>query len=161
MSKGERVRAFFEMRPEVRQPFAYDADGVSRETALSCPEETLTVQADAEQCDINVLVRQFGVMSDMPVGNPKVPLPDEFYEITDFQSAMNKVREAEEAFMAMPAEVRAEMGHDPGKFVAFAADPANLDRMRKWGLAPPAPVPPSVPPKTDDSQSPEPPAPKA
>ena len=118
----EKALAF--QRVFVRQPFAYDVDAVSEETGLRCDDESLTVQADAEQCDINVLVRQFGVLSDMPVGNPRVPLPSEFVEVMDYKTALDKVREAGEAFMAMPAEVRARFDHDPGEFVAFAGDPA-------------------------------------
>ena len=42
--------------PFVRSPFNYDAMAVSNETGLSCPEDTLTQQNFAEECDINRIV---------------------------------------------------------------------------------------------------------
>ena len=40
--------------------------------------------------------------------------------------------------MTMPADVRARFNNDPALFVDFCSDEANLDEMRKLGLAVPA-----------------------
>jgi len=51
----------------VRGPFQYDADAVSDETGLRCEDESLTVQADRDDVDINFIVERFGI------GNPAPP----------------------------------------------------------------------------------------
>ena len=42
---------------------------------------------------------------------------------------------AEEAFNAMPAEVRDRFQNDPGRFLEFANDASNYDEALKMGLA--------------------------
>jgi hypothetical protein len=52
--------------------------------------------------------------------------------------ALDLMTVAQSQFMLLPAKVRREFENDPVQFVEFASDPANLDQMRLWGLAPPA-----------------------
>ena len=55
--------------------------------------------------------------------------------VPDLATALDIVREANLAFMSLPARARAEFDNDPVKFVAFAQDPANMQQMVDWGLA--------------------------
>ena len=48
---------------------------------------------------------------------------------------MNVIRAAEEAFNAMPAEVRDRFQNDPGRFLEFANDASNYEEALKMGLA--------------------------
>ena len=59
----------------------------------------------------------------------------DFEETFDFQSSMNVIRAAEEAFNAMPAEVRDRFQNDPGRFLEFANDASNYEEALKMGLA--------------------------
>ena len=59
----------------------------------------------------------------------------DFEEAFDFHSSMNVIRAAEEAFNAMPAEVRDRFQNDPGRFLEFANDASNYDEALKMGLA--------------------------
>ena len=65
----------------------------------------------------------------------RVPQYVDFEEAFDFQSSMNVIRAAEEAFNAMPAEVRDRFQNDPGRFLEFANDASNYDEALKMGLA--------------------------
>ena len=47
---------------------------------------------------------------------------------------MNVIRAAEEAFNAMPADVRDRFQNDPGRFLEFANDASNYDEALKMGL---------------------------
>lgn len=110
---------------------------------VSFPDDGLTRQEFADETDINVLMSRYEKGLTMP--NPQRP-PDYFDAAdlpVDFQEAMNMVIAAEDAFMALPATARRDLGNDPAQFVAFASDPKNIDRMREWGLAPPAEAPPA------------------
>jgi phage internal scaffolding protein len=119
----------------VRDPFNYDVDAASVASGVSCPELSLAQQHMAEDTDINKIVERFGVTGQLPVVD-RMPLPDDYVGITDYQSAMNAVRRGQEAFESLRPEIRARFDNDPGAFVDFALDPKNLDQMREMGLAP-------------------------
>lgn len=121
-------------KPFVRSRYNYSMDAVSRETGEVNVEPTLAQQQFKEECDINTIVRNFGVTGQLP-NNVRVPLMDEFIDVMDYQSALNLIMESERAFMEVPAEIRESFQNDAGKFVAFVSDEANVEQCRKWGLA--------------------------
>lgn len=106
----------------------------SLDAVLACEDESLTVQADAVDADINVIVKRFMRTGILPqVERP--PLDGDFSNVGDYHEAMNLIRAADESFMRLDAAVRTRFDNDPGKFVAFCSDEKNLDEMRKMGLA--------------------------
>lgn len=120
--------------PFVRSANNYDRNAASDETALDCSvEPSMTQQSFAEECDINTIVRRFGLTGELPQGMP-APTNAEFAEVTDFQSAMNVLVKARESFDALPADVRSRFRNDPAEFVAFCDVPENFDQVEKWGL---------------------------
>ncbi|WNK14860.1 MAG: internal scaffolding protein [Microvirus sp.] len=129
----------------VRASFGYDADVVSAATALVMPvdEESLTLQSDAEDADINTLIKRFRLTGEIPVVE-RTPLDLNLPEGFDFKMAMDIVNEGTRAFMELPADSRDRFNNDPAKFVDFALKPDNLDDMIKLGMASKAVVPPKV-----------------
>lgn len=107
-------------------------------------EPSLTVQSQAEEADINTIVRNFGLTGRLPT-NVRVPTYADFENAGDFFEAQLALKSAEDSFMSMPAHVRAEFQNSPQQFLEFceALTPegtlANLDEMRKLGLAVPLP----------------------
>lgn len=119
----------------VRSAYNYNADDVSRETGSSDVDgESLTQQSFKEECDINTIVRRFGLTGTMPQGIVP-PTYQSFEGIFDFHTAMNAIAQARESFDAMPAEVRLRFKNDPQAFVEFCSDKKNLKEMRDMGLA--------------------------
>lgn len=125
------------------QPSKYSTDSVSELNGLQCFDESLAVQADKEDADINTIVRRFGLTGQLP-SNLKPPAIEDFTEVFDFQSAMNAVRQGQETFAELPADVRYRFGNDPQRFLQFCTELtpdgqklANLEEMRKMGLAVP------------------------
>lgn len=130
--------------PFVRSAHNYDMSEASESSGLQCLDQSLAVQSQAEEADINVLVKRFGITGVMPQ-NVRVPQYEDFEGVFDFQSAMNAARVSQESFDRMPADVRARFGNDPQAFFAFCTATqegklANIDEMRKLGLAVPAEV---------------------
>lgn len=125
------------MIERVRYPYGEDTDEISTATALYCETPSLTQQQFKEECDINEIARRFGITGELPV-NGRAATYGDFTEVHDFHSAMNAIRQAEESFMALPGLVRERFGQDPQRFVEFCSDPANVEEMRKLGLAVPA-----------------------
>ncbi|QCQ84707.1 internal scaffolding protein [Blackfly microvirus SF02] len=106
----------------------------------SC-EPSLTRQEFAAECDINTLMAQYektGVINHFNNGEPRYY---DFEEMPDLQNSLHILAEATTAFMSLPAHVRKEFDNDPTKFIEFASDPKNLEKMREYGLAAPAPEP--------------------
>lgn len=122
--------------PFVRSPYNYDVDAVSNETGLKCEDASLAVQDQRDEVDINTIVRRFGLTGKLPE-DVRMPSYGDFVGVSDYHSAMNAVALANEAFDAMPAEVRARFENDPGAFVDFCSDPKNLAEAGKLGLVKP------------------------
>lgn len=110
-------------------------------TAITCLDESKTVQSQAEEADINVLVRRFGITGGLPA-NFRPPEFLQSDEIFDYQQAQNLIIEASRNFMLIPAETRKFFDNDPLKFVEFAQDENNLPKLRELGLAKPVEAPP-------------------
>lgn len=126
--------------PFLRSGFNYDRDLASRESGLACADPSLAQQQFLEEVDINTIVRRFGITGELP-HNGRAPTFGDFETVVDYQSAMQAIRDAEEAFMALPGAVRYDrFNNDPQRFVAFCSDPANLPALRDLGLANPLEV---------------------
>lgn len=130
----------------LRTPYNYNMNHASNDSGLLCKDKTLAQQHFAEETDINTIVRRFHVTGELPQGI-RMPTYEDFSGVFDFQSAMNALRQAREAFDAMPADIRTRFHNDPHEFVDFCNDKDNLPQARKWGLCPPEelPEPPAKP----------------
>lgn len=131
---------------KMRAAFGYDSDAASKEAGMAftevdpttgeiVPQRSLTQQQFKEECDINEIVRRFGLTGKVPE-TFQAPVSGDFTGVTDFHSAMLAVRRAEEAFMELPGELRERFNHDPGRLIAFLEDGRNLEEARKLGLVP-------------------------
>lgn len=122
--------------PFIRTHFNYDMKKATDESGLRCTDETRTQQQFIEECDINTIVERFGLTGELP-SNLRVPMVGDFTGVYDYQTSLELLREADDAFMQMPASIRERFGNDAGRFVNFTSDPANLEQCREWGLARP------------------------
>lgn len=128
------------LREFVRSANGYDVDEASLASGLLCEDESLAVQSQKDEADINVLVRRFGVTGTIPV----IELPAAILghvEEFDLMAAHSILIEARQSFASLDADLRSRFNNDPMRFVAFCEDKKNLEELRKLGLAPPAPVP--------------------
>lgn len=113
----------------------YDTDIHSMESGLSCPEPTLTQQNTAEQTDINYIVQQFTQTGVMP--QPiKLPTYGDFTSVvTDYQSALELVQEATDAFNSLPSAARAHFDNNPAYFLNYMENAPDPHLLAKLGLA--------------------------
>lgn len=128
----------------VRSPYNYDVDAASIESGLKCEDESMTKQEFAAECDINTIVRNFGLTGEMPA-TLVTPMQGDFTNVMDYRSALHMLMEAQDGFMSLPAEFRAKFDNDPNAFLDYVSDPANVKEMQeKYGLGAiqrPAPEP--------------------
>lgn len=111
----------------------HDRDAVSKATSLVCTDESLTVQSQKDEADINTIVRNFGITGQLPQ-SLHLPSYGDFEGALDYHTAQNLIAEARTAFLALPSGLRAEFDNDPGQFLAFVEDPANCDQLLELGI---------------------------
>lgn len=121
--------------PELRHQFSPR----SGDSDLVCKDPSLTQQHFKDDADINVLLERFKVTGVMPT-NIRLPSFGDFTGVSDYQSAANALLKAQDSFMQLPAQMRAQFHNSPQEFMEFCSDPANLPKMREMGLANPEQV---------------------
>lgn len=69
-------------------------------------------------------------------------------EIKDYQTSLQTVINAKQAFGILPSEIRKRFLNDPQELLSFLSDPNNRDEAIKLGLINPPPPVPQTPPVT-------------
>lgn len=114
---------------EVRTPYNYDRDEVSKNTALVCEDESLAQQNMKAETDLNVMIRKYGVLPAQDVNWKEFDvtvIPKDYHEL------QNMMKEADAAFLSLPGEVRAQVDNDPAKFLAMVdAKQAEIKKQEK------------------------------
>lgn len=99
------------------------------------PLPTPTQQHLKAECDINNILRQYDKTGLITHVNNATAQYGDFTEVNEYQESLNRVIAAQDAFAALPSDVRKRFANDPGEFFEFATDPSNFDAMVDMGLA--------------------------
>ena len=114
---------------QLRTPYNYDRDEVSKNTALVSDSETLTQQNFKDETDLNIMIRKYGVL---PVSEVNWKEFDATVIPQDYQQLQNMLREADQAFMDLPADVRKAADNDPQKFLELVeSQQAEIKRQER------------------------------
>lgn len=107
----------------------------------------VTQQQFKEECDINTIVKRFGITGELPQ-HQRHPLPDDTtYGHTEYRELLDHVIKVQRAFNDMDVNVRNRFANDPAKLLDFVDDPKNQEEAVRLGIAvaKPAPPPPAPP----------------
>jgi hypothetical protein len=93
------------VKMEVRTPYNYDRDEVSKNTALVCEDESLAQQNMKAETDLNVMIRKYGVLPAQEVNWQEFDAvrvagdndPEKFLAMVDAEKAAIKKQEKESA----------------------------------------------------------------
>lgn len=109
-------------------------------------QPSMTRQSEMDACDIHNILKQFSQQGfeELVRQNAARGQYADLTSLPDYQDALGIVLAAQNAFEALPAQVRERFLNDPERFVQFLRDPANQDEAIRLGLA-------------DDNRQPEPP----
>lgn len=120
--------------------------------------ESRTKQSFRDETDINRIMAQWKRTGQIEHLAKSEPRYGDFNNSVDYQTAVNQVLEADEAFMALPAEIRDRFQNAPGQLLDFVGDPANQDEAVALGLveAPRVPPDPALTPRPDPPGDPAP-----
>lgn len=124
---------------------SYDAKLHSFETSTNTGTETRVQQHFAEEVDINTIMRRYGVTRELPLG-PATGIYGDFTGIADYADAVERVRGAQERFMALPADVRERFDNDPANLIAAAESMPEAEFTEMFSGAPAVEIQPVVAP---------------
>lgn len=131
----------------VLNPFSLDRDTHSHLHGVENKLPSKTVQSDLPQSDINFIVKQFGLTHSLPYGR-SVPVYADYSDApNDYHAAMNFLRDSDQAFLTLDADIRSRFNNNPGEFLDFVSNPDNREEAASLGLVPKAPEPVNPPPE--------------
>lgn len=130
----------------------YDEDRDAYEQALTDITPvgpTLTQAHFAKDADINDIMKRFGVKDgSIPPMAIDPRYFGDFTDAPDFRQALDNIRDAQQRFALLPADVRARFNNDPVQLFQFVENPLNEDESVRLGLLQKIPepvVPPDAP----------------
>lgn len=98
---------------------------------------SLTKQSERDACDINRIVAKYvktGVFDHVSVA---ASVFADVSEIGDYQSIVDKVMRAQDAFNSLSSNVRNRFANDPARLLAFLSDERNRSEAVALGLVKP------------------------
>jgi len=138
--------------------FATPYNNSNLKPEVKCTQKTKTQQHMKAECDITNIIRKYNATGLLPAVREAQASYGDFSNCHDYQSSLNEIIEANNAFDAMPAQIRKKFNHNPANFLEFVSNPENIEEMIKMGLAEPKPLAGAEPPRSS-GEPPE--APKA
>lgn len=98
---------------------------------------SLAHQSFRDECDINNIMKKFERTGLLDHVNEHEGNYGDFTDLpASYHEAQNQVIRAQEMFLSVPSKIRARFNNDPGEFLAYVEDPANVEGMRELGLLP-------------------------
>lgn len=115
-------------------------------------DPSLTQQQFKDECDINNIIKTYSQTGALPVSK-KVGAFLDVSNVTDYQTSLQTVYEAQRAFDALPSKIRTRFENDPNQLLAFIEDDKNHDEALSLGLLE-KPIP-QNPNSTSQTQTPQ------
>lgn len=101
-------------------------------------EPSLTKQSFKDECDINNILKKYKrALGAEFLDQYQGFLDGKFEDVSagvDYRTALHQISEADAAFEAMPAGLRARFDNDPGLLLDFLGDSRNRDEAIELGL---------------------------
>lgn len=109
---------------------AYDGSRVVRGRVVY--GESRTSQAEAQEADLNWLVKRWMATGGLPEVKP-LSFGD-VSEAVSYVDVIDRLKLVSEMFMKLPANIREYFHNDAAVFADFVADPSNIEEGREIGL---------------------------
>ena len=97
--------------------------------------ESKTDPIFAEDLKIQNMIKKYDSTNLLELVSNKTPQYIDLSDVTDLQSAMTKIQDAQETFMEVPATIRERFQNNPQTFYNFVNDKNNIDELVNMGLA--------------------------
>lgn len=98
------------------------------------PGSSRTKQSFKDQVNINKIIKKHRRTGMLNHVNSKRPFYGDVSNLTDYAGALQKVKEAEELFGNMSADIRERFGNNPQEMITFLENPDNLKEAIELGM---------------------------
>ena len=117
------------------QKISKRADGSTRVATFN-EEPTMAQQQFKDDCDINHIIKKYQQTGQITHMARKNGVYADVSKISGktYLEALNTVLNANEAFDALPSEIRERFQNDPAELLKFMQDPKNYDEGVKIGI---------------------------
>lgn len=95
---------------------------------------SLTDQHFKDLTDVNVLMKKYDSARSLAADFPAKGFYADISEVGDYHQSLQKVLDANAAFMQLDPNVRARFNNDPGALLDFMSDSKNQDEAVKLGI---------------------------
>lgn len=102
---------------------------------FECKGPSMTKQSFKAQCDVNNILKKYQKTGLIEHVNQYQGDYHDLYDVVDYQTALNIVIEANDAFNSLPSSIRKKFNNSPQEFLAFVSDENNIDEMYELGIA--------------------------
>jgi len=117
--------------PKIKKPY----ERIAQQQDFSGP--SMTQQNQKAECDVNGIMAKWQKTRDPSIFQRT---NGAFIDATmgvDYHTALNVIKDAQEAFAELPSAIRRRLDNDPAKFLEFMHNPDNHDEMVELGLIEP------------------------
>ncbi|QCS36313.1 minor capsid protein [Capybara microvirus Cap1_SP_230] len=94
-------------------------------------ERILVDSSHRDQVDINNILKRYRQTGVLPPSLAQAVFADTSI-FTDYKAALATIREAEDIFASMPAEIRESCGYEPSELLAFMSRPDSKPLIQKY-----------------------------
>lgn len=97
-------------------------------------EPSLTKQEFRDECDLNRIMKKYGVKNAFQMFQPKTGSYVDLTTAKSFEEAQNLIANAYSAFDSLPSKVRKRFSNNPQELLAFIHDSSNFEEGVSLGI---------------------------
>lgn len=128
-AKEHKVHTIENRPPVLECGGKLDKDGID-----SYWGESLTLQAEAENADITLIMQKYAKTGIITAPIKNNPVYGDYSTMPSFHEAQNIISKAHEQFDGLPLNLKKRFQNDPAQFLEFVHNDQNYDEALKLGL---------------------------
>lgn len=101
---------------------------------IDCSKPVLTDQSFKKSQDINNIMKQYSKTGILPSTREHLARYVDNTQVLSIEEAHEVIKNANEMFMQLPADIRKLMDNDPSKMVEYIKNPNNKEILVKHGV---------------------------
>lgn len=105
-----------------------------RKYAFTTVGDSATQQQFKDECDVNNILAKYKKTNMLTHINRHQGNFGDWSNVEDYQTSLNKIIRARDAFESLPSELRSKFLNDPKNLIEFINDDKNNDEAIKLGL---------------------------
>lgn len=105
-----------------------------RKYGMTFTKPSRTKQSFKDECDVNLIMKKYEKTNLITHVKKIAGNYGDFSNVTDYQTSMNAVMDANDRFAGLPSAIRAHFKNDPQNLIEFVTNPQNYEKAHELGL---------------------------